>query len=49
MEFIAKRILRGFLVTFVHLQAIERHLQMEKTAETLQPEITLYQQFLNDL
>ncbi len=40
-NFITKVVIRGFLVTFVHLQAIEKHLQMNQSAEILQGEIDL--------
>lgn len=38
-DFITKVVIRGFLVIFVHLQAIERQLQMWESAEILQAEI----------
>lgn len=40
--FIVKMLVRGFLVTFTHLQAIERHLGMYKAADAIQSEIELY-------
>lgn len=35
-------IVKAFLIIFVHLQAIERHLQMHRTADILQDHIDEY-------
>jgi hypothetical protein len=42
-----KLITRGFLITFIHLQAIERHLQIHKAANDIDQEIALYQEYLS--
>lgn len=36
---IFKVIVKGFLITFLHLQAIEKHLGLQYTAETLNSHI----------
>jgi hypothetical protein len=41
-----KLLTRGFIVTFVHLQAIERQLQLHKAADEIDQEIALYQEYL---
>lgn len=39
-----KVIVKGFLITFVHLQAIEKHLGMHDTAGLLEPHIKQFQE-----
>jgi hypothetical protein len=43
---IFKLVVKGFLLTFLHLQAIETHLGLHKTAETLNPHIEEFSKVL---